>query len=213
VQKIEPGAINWMTSGHGIVHSERRPAELSGQSYMSHGIQLWAALPREHEEVAPSFAHTPAAAMPTLEMGHAQVRVLVGEAFGAVSPVATYSKTVYLDVSLPANGRLALPALAPELAVFAVQGAVLVDGAPLALHTLAVLAPNTGAELVAPAAGARLMVLGGDALPEHRYIWWNFVSSRRERIAQAAQDWQDQAMGRVPGETEFIPLPEKRFIA
>ncbi len=211
VQKIEPGAINWMTSGRGIVHSERRPVELRGQSYVSHGIQLWAALPREHEEVEPSFAHTPAAAMPTLRVGTAQVRVLIGDAFGAVSPVATYSRTVYLDVSLPANGHLALPALAPELAVFVVEGAVLVDGAPLALHTLAVLASNAGAELAAPA-GARVMVLGGDALPERRFIWWNFVSSRKERIAQAAQDWQDQAMGQVPGEIEFIPLPEKRFV-
>jgi redox-sensitive bicupin YhaK (pirin superfamily) len=104
VQKIEPGAINWMTSGRGIVHSERRPVELRGQSYVSHGIQLWAALPREHEEVEPSFAHTPAAAMPTLRVGTAQVRVLIGDAFGAVSPVATYSRTVYLDVSLPPTG-------------------------------------------------------------------------------------------------------------
>jgi redox-sensitive bicupin YhaK (pirin superfamily) len=212
VQKIEPGAINWMTAGRGIVHSERRPPELREQAYMSHGIQLWAALPREHEEVAPSFVHTPASAMPTLKVGDAEVRVLVGEAFGAVSPVATHTKTIYLDVSLPAKGRLALPALAPELAVFVVEGELLIDGAPLADHTLAVLAPNAGAELAA-STGARLVVLGGDALPERRFIWWNFVSSRKERIAQAAQDWQDQAMGQVPGETEFIPLPEKRFIA
>ncbi|MEO7128087.1 MAG: pirin family protein [Rhodoferax sp.] len=212
VQKIEPGAINWMTSGSGIVHSERRPPELHGQAYMSHGIQLWAALPREHEEVAPSFVHTPAAAMPTLKVGKAEVRVLVGEAFGAVSPVATYSRTIYLDVSLPANGHLTLPALAPELAVFAVEGELQVDGASLAAHTLAVLAPGVPVQLATPT-GARLMVLGGDALPERRFMWWNFVSSRKERIAQAAQDWQDQTMGQVPGETELIPLPEKRFIA
>ena len=212
VQKIEPGAINWMTAGRGIVHSERRPPELNGKAYRSHGIQLWAALPREHEEVAPSFVHTPAAAMPTLKVGDADVRVLVGEAFGAASPVATYSKTIYLDVSLPAGGSLALPALASELAVFAVDGELLIDGAPLAAPTLAVLAPDADAVLTAPA-GARLMVLGGDALTERRFMWWNFVSSRKERIVQAAQDWQDQTMGHVSGETEFIPLPEKRFPA
>jgi len=211
VQKIEPGAINWMTSGRGIVHSERRPQELREQAYVNHGIQLWAALPREHEEVAPSFAHTPAAAMPALKAGDADVRVLVGEAFGAVSPVATYSKTIYLDVALPANGRLSLPPLAPELAVYAVDAEVLIDGTPVAAHTLAVPSPGVSVELAAPAA-ARLMVLGGDALPERRFIWWNFVSSRKERIAQAAQDWEAQAVGQVPGETEFIPLPEKRFV-
>ncbi|MDR3454381.1 MAG: pirin family protein [Rhodoferax sp.] len=211
VQKIEPGAINWMTSGRGIVHSERRPQELRDQAYVNHGIQLWAALPREHEEVEPSFAHTPAAALPALKADDADVRVLVGEAFGAVSPVVTYSKTIYLDVSLPAGGRLTLPPLAPELAVYAVDAEVLIDGMPVAAHTLAVLAPGASVQLHAPAA-ARLMVLGGDALPERRFIWWNFVSCRKERIAQAAQDWEAQAVGQVPGETEFIPLPEKRFI-
>ncbi|OOG60926.1 pirin family protein [Polaromonas sp. C04] len=211
VQKIEPGAINWMTSGRGIVHSERRPQELRDQAYVNHGIQLWAALPREHEEVAPSFAHTPAAALPALKAGDADVRVLVGEALGATSPVGTYSRTIYLDISLPASGRLTLPPLAPELAVYAVDGDLLIDGTPVAAHTLAVLPPGASVELVAPAA-ARLMVLGGDALPERRFIWWNFVSSRKERIAQAARDWEAQAIGQVPGETEFIPLPEKRFI-
>lgn len=210
-QKIEPGAINWMTSGRGIVHSERRPRELRGQAYVNHGIQLWAALPREHEEVAPSFAHTPAAALPALKAGDADLRVLVGEAFGVVSPVMTHSKTVYLDVSLPVGGQLTLPPLAPELAVYAVDRDLLIDGTPVTGRTLAVLAPGVSVQLEA-LGPARLMVLGGDALPERRFIWWNFVSSRKERIAQAAQDWEAQTIGQVPGETEFIPLPEKRFI-
>ena len=210
-QKIEPGAINWMTAGRGIVHSERRPQELREQTFVNHGIQLWAALPREHEEVAPSFAHTPATALPALKAGDADVRVLVGEAFGVVSPVMTYSKTVYLDVSLPVGGQLTLPPLAPELAVYAVDRDLLIDGTPVTGRTLAVLAPGVSVQLEAPAP-ARLMVLGGDALPERRFIWWNFVSSRKERIAQAAQDWEAQTIGQVPGETEFIPLPEKRFI-
>ncbi|TAM36755.1 MAG: pirin family protein [Burkholderiaceae bacterium] len=211
VQKIEPGAINWMTAGRGIVHSERRPQELREQTFVNHGIQLWAALPALHEEVAPSFVHTPASALPRLKAGDADVRVMIGEAFGATSPVATYSKTIYLDIALPANGRLTLPPLAPELAVYPVDGEVLVDGATVAMHTLAVLAPGASVQLQASAA-VRLVVLGGDALAEHRFIWWNFVSTRKERIAQAAQDWEAQAMGQVPGETELIPLPERRFV-
>ncbi len=212
VQKIEPGAINWMTAGRGIVHSERRPQELREQTFVNHGIQLWAALPAPHEEVAPSFVHTPASALPRLKAGDADVRVMIGEAFGATSPVATYSKTIYLDIALPANGRLTLPPLALELAVYPVDGEVLIDGATVAVHTLAVLAPGASVQLQASAAAVRLVVLGGDALAEHRFIWWNFVSTRKERIAQAAQDWEAQAMGHVPGETELIPLPERRFV-
>ncbi|MEO6973080.1 MAG: pirin family protein [Rhodoferax sp.] len=212
VQKIEPGAVNWMTAGRGIVHSERRPQEMREQTFVNHGIQLWAALPAEHEEVEPSFVHTPASALPRLKADDADVRVMIGEAFGATSPVATYSKTIYLDIALPAQGRLTLPQLAPELAAYPVDGEVLVDGAPVAARTLAVLAPGASVQLEARAA-VRLVVLGGDALVEHRFIWWNFVSTRKERIAQAAQDWQAQALGQVPGETELIPLPERRFIA
>ncbi|HSV53774.1 MAG TPA: pirin family protein [Burkholderiaceae bacterium] len=212
VQDIEPGAINWMTSGNGIVHSERRPAALRDKAYVNHGIQLWAALPRAHEEVAPSFAHTPAAAIPALQVGDAQVRVLIGEAFGKTSPVASFSKTLYLDVQLPAGGTLELPALAQELAIYPVDADVQVDGEPVAAHTLAVLAPGAAVRIGSSAA-ARLMVIGGDALDGQRYMWWNFVSSRKERIVQAAADWEAQRMGKVPGDDELIPLPEHRFNA
>lgn len=212
VQRIEPGAINWMTAGRGIVHSERRPDELRQQTHTNHGIQLWAALPLAHEEAEPSFAHTPAAALPTLQQEDAQVRVLIGEAFGQRSPVATFSPTLYLDLQLPAGGRLVLPPLAEELAVYAVDGNLRVDGEPLDAQRLAVLVPDRVTHLEASAA-ARLMVLGGEALDGPRYIWWNFVSSRRARIAQAAEDWLAQRLGQVPGETEFVPLPERRFKA
>ncbi len=210
-QLIEPGAINWMTAGRGIVHSERRPESLRSSTYTNHGLQLWVALPREHEEAEPSFEHTPAAAIPEGRVDDATVRVLVGEAFGLRSPVHTLMPTLYLDVQLPAGGRLQLPALAPELAVYVVQGALTLDGQPLAAQQMAVLGPE-GAELLASEA-TRLVLIGGAPLDAPRHMWWNFVSARRERIAQAADDWEAQRLGQVPGETEFIPLPERRFLS
>jgi redox-sensitive bicupin YhaK (pirin superfamily) len=205
-QLIEPGAINWMSAGRGIVHSERRPTALRDQHYVNHGLQLWVALPREHEESAPSFTHTPAAAIPQVNLGQVQVRVLVGQAFGHTSPVATFAPTLYLDVLLPEGAALELPALAPEMAVCPVQGALSVDGRAVAPGALAVLAPDASHRLTA-AGNCRLVVIGGAPLDGPRHLWWNFVSSRKERIRQAAADWEAQRMGRIPGETELIPLP------
>ncbi len=209
VQDIEPGAINWMTAGRGIVHSERRPERRRTQDYVNHGLQLWAALPTAQEEVAPSFTHTPADAIPATQVSGTQVRVLIGSAFGLSSPVATYSPTLYLDIHLPAGGELVLPALAPEAAVYAVEGALAIDGQAVAAHTLAVLAAGP-ARLQAGPEAVRLMVIGGEPLG-HRHMGWNFVSSRKERIAQAANDWAEGRFEAVPGETEFIPLPEAKF--
>ncbi|NPC56730.1 pirin family protein [Caenimonas soli] len=209
-QLIEPGAINWMTSGRGIVHSERRPDALRGKSYVNHGLQLWTALPLDHEEDEPSFSHTPASAIPEVALGDAKVRVLIGQAFGASSPVAVFSQTLYLDVTLPAGGSIELPALAPELALFPVLGEVSVDGELLAPQAMAVLQP--GASTVVTAGGpARFVVIGGEPLDAPRHMWWNFVSSRKERIIEASADWEAQRMGQVPGEHEFIPLPPTRF--
>jgi redox-sensitive bicupin YhaK (pirin superfamily) len=209
-QLIEPGAINWMTSGRGIVHSERRPPSLEGQSYAIHGLQLWTALPTAHEEDEPSFAHTPASAIPELGIGDGQVRILIGAAFGAKSPVATFSPTLYLDVSLPRGGSVTLPALAAEMAVYPVQGRVWVEGQPQPAQTMAVLQSGEPTHISA-AETARFVVIGGEALDAPRHMWWNFVSSRKERILQAAEDWEGQRMGRVPGDNEFIPLPPTRF--
>jgi len=210
-QLIEPGAINWMTAGRGIVHSERRPESLREATYVNHGLQLWVALPRESEEVEPAFEHTPADRIPELRIGDATVRVLVGEAFGLRSPVQTLAPTLYLDVQLPAGAELDLPALAPEQALYVVQGAVRVDAQALPAQQMAVLGPQ--AVRLAAGEDARLVVIGGAPLDAPRHMWWNFVSSRRERIAQAADDWEAQRLGQVPGETEFIPLPERRFLA
>lgn len=213
VQQIEPGAINWMTAGRGIVHSERRPESLAQQSFVNHGIQLWAALPLAHEEAEPSFVHTPAEAIPQVQVGGATVRVLIGEAFGQTSPVATYSPTLYLDVQLPAGATLEIPALVQEMAVYAVDAPVQLNAELLDAQLLAVMAAGQPMRLVAGESAVRLMVIGGGALDAPRHMWWNFVSSRKERIVQAAQDWEAQRFDLVPGETEFIPLPPQRFKA
>ena len=178
VQRIEPGAINWMNAGRGIAHSERTPDDLKGRARRSHGLQLWSALPEADEEMAPGFAHTPAALIPTLEVGGARVRVLVGEAFGAASPVAVRSPTLYLDIALSAGDALPLPAAA-ELAIYVVQGDVALDGKPVAEHAMHVIAP--GCEPLLSAAGeARVVLIGGEPLG-HRHLWWNFVASRKPR--------------------------------
>ncbi|MDO8768023.1 MAG: pirin family protein [Burkholderiaceae bacterium] len=209
-QRIEPGAINWMTAGSGIVHSERKPEAERDSTYVNHGLQLWLALPEVAQELPATFTHTPADAIPELRDGDAQVRVLVGHALGAKSPVVTVSPTLYLDVLLPAGGQWTLPMLAEEQAVYVVQGAVQLDGQPLAARTMAVLSDTT--VLTAGPDGARLVVVGGQPLGR-RLIWWNFVSTSKARIEQAAQAWEagdaSQGMGQVPGETERIPLPAR----
>ncbi len=206
-QRIEPGAINWMTAGRGIVHSERTPTDLRSVPRRSHGLQLWVALPAADEEMAPSFVHTPAAAIPEIEVGGARLRVLVGEAFGAVSPVAVRSPTIYLDIALGAGDAFPLPP-APERGVYVVEGDAQLDGEDIPPGRMVVLAEGEEPMLSADA-DARVVLIGGAPLG-HRHIWWNFVSSRKERIVQAADDWAAQRLGSVPGETEFIPLPEKR---
>ena len=206
-QRIEPGAINWMTAGRGIVHSERTPADLRAVARRSHGLQLWCALPVADEEMAPSFAHTPAAAIPALEVGGAKLRVLVGSAFGARSPVAVRSETLYLDIVLAAGDAFPLPPAA-ERAIYVVEGEVELDGQRVQAHQMVVLA--AGEEpMIAATADARAVLIGGEPLGP-RFLYWNFVSSRRERLVQAADDWAEQRFAMVPGETEFIPLPAQR---
>ncbi len=212
LQRIEPGAINWMTAGRGIVHSERKPDDLLEQSYDIHGLQLWAALPLAHEEAEPSFIHTPASAIPQLQVGDARVRLLIGEAWGLRSPVAVSMSTLYLDVQLPAGGAFELPPLVAQRAVYAVDAPLQVDAADLQARQMGVLAEGETVVIRAGAQVARLVVIGGEPLDGPRHMWWNFVSSRKERIVQAAEDWEARRLGQVPGETEFIPLPERRFV-
>jgi redox-sensitive bicupin YhaK (pirin superfamily) len=207
VQRIEPGAINWMTAGRGIVHSERTPDDLRATIRRSHGLQLWAALPVEHEEDAPAFAHTPSADIPVMQRAGVQARVLIGAAFGLRSPVATLSPTLFVDLQLQRGAVLALPPAAPEQALYSIDEGFMVGGEAVPPLTLAVLPANAETTLNAPR-GARVIWVGGAGLG-HRHMVWNFVSSRRERIVQAQDDWRAQRFERVPGETEFIPLPDR----
>jgi redox-sensitive bicupin YhaK (pirin superfamily) len=206
VQRIEPGAINWMTAGSGIVHSERVPEDLKGKPRRTHGLQLWAALPRAHEEAPASFTHTPAAAIPVASFAGGEARVLIGSAFGLTSPVATFSETLYLDIRLDAGCELVLEDLPEEAAIYGVGGELEIDGETLEFGTMAYLEPGSSAR-VSSATGVKFVVIGGAPLDGHRFIFWNFVSSSKERLAKAADDWEQQRYAMVPGETEFIPLP------
>ena len=209
VQRIEPGAINLMTAGRGIVHSERTPKDLLGVERRSHGLQLWLAVPAEHEEDAPAFQHVAGAEIPAREVGGALVRVLIGSAFGLTSPVRPVSPTLYLDlnVDVASGATLAVPDAAAERALYSTDHDFELDGALIPACTMVVLAPGTEPVISAPR-GGRIMLIGGAPLG-HRFIVWNFVSSRRERILQAQDDWEAQRFERVPGETEFIPLPPR----
>ncbi len=207
VQEIHPGAVNWMTAGRGIVHSERRPAALRDRTHTNHGIQLWAALPVEAEETDPSFVHTPATAIPQVQVDDAEIGILVGAAFGKTSPVAVLTSTLYLDIRVRTGGALNLPPVAEELAVYSVDKGIKIEGEPVTARTLAVLTPGAAVSIRCEAP-AHLIAIGGAALGEHRHMWWNFVSSRKERIAQAAADWRAQRMGTIATDSEFIPLPD-----
>lgn len=207
VQEIRPGAVNWMTAGRGIVHSERTPAETRKQEAVLHGIQTWVALPDEHEETDPWFRHHPATDLPSWEEDGVSITLIAGEAYGRKSPVQTFSPMIYLDVRLDAGARLTLPGNYREQAVYSVTEGLHINGEPLAQHRLAVL--KTGATIVLSAdRPARSIVVGGEPLGT-RHKWWNFVSSRLDRIEQAKQDWREGRFGQVPEETEFIPLPEE----
>jgi redox-sensitive bicupin YhaK (pirin superfamily) len=207
--RIEPGAINWMHAGRGIVHSERRPDELRGARSVLHGLQLWVALPQAAEESAPLFTHTPASQLPSFTDSGAEVRVLVGRAFGRASPVVTASPTLYVSMSLRAGAAITLPPLANQLAVYPLDADVAIDGRPLARGVLGVLDAARPARLSSTAAAA-VVLIGGDPPDGRRFMWWNFVSSRKERIVAAADAWAAQQLGRVAGDDEFIPLPDKR---
>lgn len=208
VQRIEPGAINWMTAGRGIVHSERTPDDLRGRTRRTHGLQLWVAVPADREQDEPAFQHVAAADVPALEQGGARLRVLVGEGWGLRSPVRTLSPTLYVDVELQAGAVLELPPLAAERAVYGVEAGLEIDGEGVPACTLAVL-PAGASVRIRAAEPTRFVVIGGEPLG-HRFMVWNFVSSDRARILKAQDDWEAQRFPRVPGETEFIPLPPRR---
>ncbi len=205
VQPIEPGAVNWMTAGRGVVHSERRPPELRNKVHTNHGLQLWAALPAKDEEMEPAFFHTPAQRIPIRKEDGVTARVLIGNAFALNSPVHTFAETLYLDIGIDPGGALTLAPVQGERALYSVDNPFTVGGATVEPCTMAVL-DSDSATITAPE-GARLVVIGGEPIDGYRHMWWNFVSTRKERIEQAKNEWTAQSMGTVAGETEWIPLP------
>jgi redox-sensitive bicupin YhaK (pirin superfamily) len=205
VQPIQKGAVNLMTAGRGIVHSERASDDIAVTSRL-HGIQSWLALPLELEEMEPSFIHYPADSLPAAAVDGCTVHVIMGSAFGHASPVLTHSPTLYLEVEMPEGARFVMPAGAAERAAYVVSGLVQIDGTRHADGVMNVIRPGATPTLTAVAA-SRVMVIGGEPLGA-RHIWWNFVSSSKERIERAKQDWRDGRFGKVAGDDEFIPLPE-----
>jgi redox-sensitive bicupin YhaK (pirin superfamily) len=212
VQRIRPGAVNWMTAGRGIVHSERTPPDVRAAGGRLSGIQLWVALPARLEEAAPSFVHAPAEALPELEAEGLRVRLVVGTTFGMRAPVDAPSPAFYADAWLERGARLPMPAEHEERALFVVEGEVAIGGASFTVGQLAVLRPRAPV-LVEARAPSRAMLLGGAPLDGPRHVWWNFVSSSRERLEQAIADWAEGRFAPVPGETERIPLPDAPRVA
>ncbi len=207
-QLITPGAINWMTAGRGITHSERTSDEARHQHQVLEGLQLWVALPTEYEEVEPSFEHYPPEAIPELDRDGARIRVLAGTAFGVNSPVKTLSPLVYADIALHPGKVLKLDIDYTERAIYIVKGQITLAGEGYGAGRMLVLAQGREVTFRADEE-TRLVVVGGEPLDGPRIAWWNFVSSSRARIEQAKADWQAGRFAQVPGETEFIPLPDR----
>jgi len=211
-QIIEPGAINWMTAGRGIVHSERSPEDFRRSGGRMNGIQVWVALPEEHEDTEPGFFHHPAMTLPEFEIEGVNLKLLLGSAFGYQSPVKTHSELFYLDVKLPQGSRLNFPAHG-EAAVYLAEGNVNLEGQALSPFSMAVIrkCETLAIEASEP---SRVMLLGGQPVGE-RFIYWNLVSSKKGKLEEAKKDWTGgprpgARFGEIPGDNqEFIPLPQE----
>jgi redox-sensitive bicupin YhaK (pirin superfamily) len=204
---ITPGAVNWMTAGRGIAHSERTPPDARRDGQRMHGIQVWVALPRADEEVAPEFHHHDAQSLPRIQRNSAELVLIAGTAYGETSPVKVFAPMFFIEARLEAGAELALPEEHAERGVHVIEGEVSWGDVTLAATQMAVQAGESAPALRAKTA-SRLMLFGGAPLDGERHLWWNFVSSSRERIEQAKADWAAQRFGKVTGdEEEFIPLP------
>ena len=204
---IRPGTVNLMTAGSGIVHSERSPQSERDAGPAMYGMQTWLALPDGREEIAPAFEAV--SGLPLVEDTCVSARVIMGELWGRRAPVTTHAETIYAEIDLGPAGAIPIDAEADERAVMLVGGEASLDGHPLELYALVLLKPGATMTLSSDR-GGKVMLLGGEAFATHRYVYWNFVSSSRERIEQAKEDWRSGRFPLVPGdEEEFIPLPEK----
>jgi redox-sensitive bicupin YhaK (pirin superfamily) len=207
---IRPGEVNWMTAGRGIAHSERTDEALRDQQNPLFGIQAWIALPKPAEEEAPDFSHFEASDLPEMSDTGLNLRLIAGSLFGKTSPVQTFSDMYYAHAELREGASISIPAEHEERAIYLVAGAVTLDGRVFEAGQLLVLRPHQSAPVTANV-DAQMMLLGGEPMDGPRHLWWNFVSSSKERIEQAKADWRNDMFGQVPGETEFIPLPADRL--
>lgn len=208
VVPIRPGEVNWMTAGRGIAHSERSATDERGRDRLLSGIQSWVALPKTHEETDPAFVHLGADELPTVEGEGKRLRIVAGEAYGVRSPMKALWDTLYVDAALDAGAKLPVDADTEERALYIAGGTVTIFGDRFDAGRLLVLRPGEPATVIAET-DARLILLGGAAMDGPRHIWWNFVSSSQDRIEQAKADWKAGKFDVVPGETEFIPLPDR----
>lgn len=206
-QVITPGAVNWMTAGQGISHSERTGTNERGHLHNVHGLQTWVALPRECEEKGPEFFHYSARTLPHLDLKGVQIKMIAGEAFGMASPTKTYSPLFYAEVTMQPGSTLELPPQYRERGAYIIQGQIRIGGETITPQTLPVFLPEGFVKIEADTQ-AHLVLLGGEPLPEKRFIWWNFVSSSQERIEQAKADWAAGKFGEIPGDiNDALPLP------
>jgi redox-sensitive bicupin YhaK (pirin superfamily) len=205
---IEPGAVNLMTAGRGIVHSERSPSGEREKGPELSGIQTWLALPERYEEIAPAFEHVPAARLPVIDAHGATARVIMGSLWGESAPTTVYAGTIYADILLEPGASVPIDAGADERALYLSMGEASVDGMPMAPQTLYVLRPGASITLRSDT-GGRVALCGGEAFRTPRHVWWNFVSSSRDRINEAKRDWKEGRFPTVPGDDkEWIPIPE-----
>jgi redox-sensitive bicupin YhaK (pirin superfamily) len=207
VQPIRPGDVNWMVAGRGIAHSERTAAELRERGVAMNGIQSWLALPRAHEETEPSFRHHPKASLPAREADGVAFRLIAGTLDGLRAPVAVFSPTFYGDLAMQSGAEFALSPEHAERAAYVAEGEIAAGGDVVGAGTLAVFAAG-GAIALRARTPSRVMILGGAPMDGERLIWWNFVSSSAERIERAKDEWREGRWAKVPGDPEFIPLPD-----
>lgn len=208
VQPIRPGDVNWMTAGRGIAHSERTGPDVRVSGGPLFGIQSWVALPKALEDTAPSFVHVPKADLPTVEGEGKRIRVVAGELYGVRSPVEAAWETIYADVILEPGASLPVDATHEERAIYTLSGSIVIAGERFEPGRLLVFRPGDAITVTADGA-ARFLLLGGDPMDGPRHVWWNFVSSDLDKIEDAKARWLNGGFPAVPGESEFIPLPER----